>query len=314
MPDIPASLRELWDASGPVLRHRLLRDVVGHDESYVETMSMGLDLLRLPDVRQILESQVNGAWGDFRTTEIAAHRLCELGLESHRALEQLRELVLQPTLFKEDLIWEFEQAGLDAEGNKHARRIIRDKSVHLVCRMLRDEDELMRTFLEQILAEWERYLSAAAKDEYVPYPTADGYAAVCRYPWDDDSFPRIADVVKRMTLHVEATPPPSTFPRLLAPFLFRLFDKWQYIEQPPRMLYDLELTARLGVARDLDFSAWMLEEMEARQDADGFFRFPDAGEIQSSWYFPLEKENPDEFHLEYTFRAELIFKLLAYDL
>ncbi len=103
-------------------------------------------------------------------------------------------------------------------------------------------------------------------------------------------------------------------PPRLAPYVFRLHDKWQYLAQPPRLLYDLELAASLGVARDLNSTSWMLEELEARQDADGFFRFPDADAIQPSWYFPIEKSDPESFHIEYTFRAELIFKLLAYDL
>ena len=312
--DIPPSLRALYAASGPILRYRILRDIVGHDESYIETANMGMDVAKLPHVREILDAQANGMWGDFRTTELAALRLCEYGLESHRVMDSLREQVLLPTLLRDDLIWEFEQAGPDAEGKHHARRIIRDKALHLLVRTQRTEDPVARTVLEQLLAEWELFLAASANDARRPCPTAEGYAAVCRYPWDDDEFPRVRDLVKRMTGHVEVNSPSPDFPKPLVPYLYQLLDKWQYLEQPSRSLYELELTANLGVARDLDFSSWMLEELEARQDADGFFRFPDAGEIQSSWYFPLEKESSDELYVEYTFRAELIFKLLAYDL
>ncbi len=317
--DIPPSLRELYELSGPILRYRILRDVIGHDESYVETMHMGMEVAKLPDVQQILAAQdAHGLWGDFRTSELAALRLCEFSLELHRAMDNFRELVLLPTLLNNDALWEFGKLELDEVGQKHARRIVRDKTLHLLCRSNRDEDPVARTYLELLLAEWEQYVAAGADPASIeaarlPIPTTDGYAAVCRYPWNDDDFPRVRDAVTRIVTYGVEHAPPEHFPQPLAPFLFRLADKWQYLEQPPRLLYELELAAQLGAARDLDYSAWMLEELEARQDADGFFRFPDAGDILASWHFPLEKTNPDEFYIEYSFRAELIFKLLAYD-
>ena len=307
--DIPPSLRELYELSGPILRYRILRDVIGHDESYIETMQMRMEIARLPDVQQILAAQdAHGLWGDFRTSELAALRLCEFGLEAHRAMDNFRELVLLPTLLNNDALGEFDKLELDEAGRKQARRIVRDKTLHLLCRSNRDEDPAVQTYLELLLAEWEQYLAGGAAA-----PTADGYAAVCRYPWSDDDFPRVCDIVTRMVTYSEEHAPPEDFPQPLAPFLWRLFDKWQYLEQPPRLLQELELAAHFGAARDLNHSAWMLEELEARQDADGFFRFPDAGDLLASWYFPLEKTDPDEFYIEYTFRAELIFKLLAYD-
>ncbi len=314
MSDLPPSLRALYEACGPILRYRILRDVVGHDESYIETANMQADVAKLPNVHRLIAAQQeNGLWGDFRTTEVAAHRLCEYGLESHRVIDDLRERILQPTLLKDDLIWEFEQAGLDDEGKRLARRVVRDKTLHLLCRTQREDDPLARTFLEHVLAEWELCLTGTGAARKA-HPTADGYAAVCRYPWDEDEFPRIESLVKRLIDHVEAQSPPERIPNLLMPYLLRVDDKWQYLAQPPRLLYELELAATLGMARDLDFGAWMLEELEARQDADGFFRFPEAGQIQSYWYFPVESDDPDEFYLEYTFRAELIFKRLEYDL
>lgn len=307
--DIPPSLRELYERSGPILRYRIVRDVIGRDESYVETTHMGMEVAKLPDVQQILAAQdAHGLWGDFRTSELAALRLCECGLESHRAMDNFRELVLLPTLLNNDALWEFAKLELDDAGRKQARRIVRDKTLHLLCRSNREEDPAVRTYLELLLAEWEHYVAGGDAP-----PTTDGYAAVCRYPWNDDEFPRVHDAVARIVTYSENHAPPEHFPKPLAPFLFRLLDKWQYLEQPPRLLQDLELAAQLGEARDLDYSAWMLEELEARQDADGFFRFPDAGDILASWYFPLEKTDPDEFYVEYSFRAELIFKLLAYD-
>ena len=157
-------------------------------------------------------------------------------------------------------------------------------------------------------------MAETGKDVKNLAPTTEGYAAVCRYPWSDDEFPRVCDLVKRLVMYagdhelrLPEMPPP------LAANIFHLLDKWQYLAQPPRLFYELELAATLGVARDLNVTSWMLEELEARQDADGFFRFPDAGEIHPTWYFPIEKFTPEEFHIEFTFRGELIFKLLAYD-
>jgi hypothetical protein len=317
--EIPPSLRELYEASGPILRYRIQRDVIGRDESYIATSEMGMAVAKLPAVQQILAAQdASGWWGDFRTSEVAALRLCEWGLESHRALENFCEQVLLPTLLKDDVLWEFGELELDAAGRTQARRIVRDKTLNLLCRARREDDPMVRTHLEFVLAEWEHYTAQAgtkAKETTpLPLPTADGYAAVCRYPWSDDEFPRVRDAVERLAQFSEKQPTPAHVPRALAPFLFQLLDKWQYLEQPPRLLYELELAAELGAARDLDYSAWMLDELEARQDADGFFRFPDAGDIVASWYFPLEKENPGEFYIEFTFRAELIFKRLAYDI
>ena len=317
--DLPPSLRALYDACGPILRYRILRDVLGEDESYVRTAHAGLEVLKLPEVQQLLAAQQeNGLWTDFRTSEIAALRLCEFGLESQESLERLREQVLLPTLLDNHALWEYSQSPLDEAGKRVARRILRDKALHLLCRIQRREDPVIRTQLEVILVEWEHYLAHSVSNGKtqtlsLPAPTADSYAAVCRYPWSDDEFLRVHELVTRLVKHAEANVTQTAL-QPLAVLLFRLDDKWQYLAQPPRLLHDLELAATLGVARDLDFAEWMLEELEARQDADGFFRFPDAGEIQSSWYFPLEKTNPDEFYVECTFRAELIFKLLAFDI
>jgi len=320
--DLPPSLRELYDGCGPVLRFRILRDIAGQDESYVETANMAMELLNHPNAQPILRAQQpNGLWGDFLTTEVAVLHLCELGLARCHAVERVREQVLEPTLTKADVIWEFEKAGFDAEGKKLARRIVRDKTLHMLCRTNPEEDPVVRTFLEQLLVEWELYLDAAETVKNVKdlaplsAPTTEGYAAVCRYPWSDDEFPRVCDLVKRLVTYSEDhNLRQPEMPQPLAANIFHLFDKWEYLAQPPRLFYDLELAASLGVARDLSVTSWMLEELEARQDADGFFRFPDADEVHPSWYFPVEKFTPDEFHIEYTFRAELIFKLLAYDI
>jgi len=320
--DIPASLHGLFSWCGPVLRYRILRDLVGHDESYVETAGLGMELLKHPDVEPILRAQLpNGSWGDFLTTEVAVLHLCEMGLRQCQAVERAREKVLEPTLAKADAIWEFEQAGLDADGKRLARQIVRDKTLHMLCRLNPEEDPVVRTFLEQILVEWELYLNVAERGKDVqelaplPPPTSEGYAAVCLYPWTDDEFPRVRDLVTRLVRYAEDHEiRRAEIPKPLSTSVFHLFDKWQYLAQPPRLFYELELAATLGVARDLFSTVWMLEELEARQDADGFFRFPDAGEVHPSWYFPIEKFTPEEFHIEYTFRADLILKLLAYDL
>jgi len=257
-----------------------------------------------------LQAQMpSGWWGDFLTTEVAVLHLCEMGLAGCRAVERTREAVLEPTLVNPGAIWEFERADLDSDGKRLARRIVRDKTLHMLCRSSRDENPAVRTFLEQIFVEWNAYLTSG-----MPLPTADGYAAVCLYAWNDDEFPRVREMVTQLVSHHEqgASGEADVSP-MLAPFLYRLLDKWQYLAEPPRLLYELELASALGVTRDLAACNWMLEELEMRQDADGFFRFPDASEFLPSWYFPIEKHTPAEYEVEYTFRAELIFKLLAYD-
>ena len=52
-----------------------------------------------------------------------------------------------------------------------------------------------------------------------------------------------------------------------------------------------------------------------RQDADGVLRFEaaSAGPADLGWYFPLEARHREDYSIEYTFRALLIFKLLGYD-
>ncbi len=101
---------------------------------------------------------------------------------------------------------------------------------------------------------------------------------------------------------------------LFAPYLFRLHEKWDYLARPHVMLHDLELAARLGIVREIPATVWMLEELEAHQDADGIFRFDAEGEVKADWYFPLEAHSPEVYPLEWSFRAALIFKLLEYDI
>jgi len=311
-------LRALYDAAGPVIRFRILRDVLGRDESFIETAHLGLDVRSLPEAEAIIAAQeIDGSWGgalyetrgESITTEIAVLRLCELGLEQCESLRQCVEKAFLPTLLREDILWEYE-----ARAEKTAaRRLVRDKALRLITRCTRDADDVLKPLLESVLVEWDHSLSE--KHGAVLPPTADSWAAVCHFPWSDDDFSRVRVLARRLAKRAEVEMDHTVHaPDFFALHAFRLCDKWEYLARPPLLFHELELAARLGVAADLPHTRWLLEELEARQDADGFFRFDLEVPIEPSWYFPLEKTRPEEFHIEWSFRAAHIFTLLGYDM
>jgi hypothetical protein len=328
--DIPPGLQEIFEAAGPVIRFRLVRDVLGHDESWIQTAHLGLELPRLPEVETLLAAQeLDGSWGGAMcrtedsalSTEYAVLRLCELGLESCAAVETCLVKALLPTLANPELIWEFASLAADEATRSAARHIVRDKALHLICRATREHDALLKPFLETLLVEWEYFLSHTGKKTSskspveIPPPTAGGYAAVCWYPWSDDDFERVRAIVKRLIIHAEeALDDPRPASPLYAGLAFALRDRVEYWARPDLLLHDLELSARFGATRDHAVSRWLLDELEARQDADGRFRFDAPEPFESWWYFPLEKSATDDYSVEWSFRAELIFRLLQFDL
>jgi hypothetical protein len=318
--DLPPLLHRLYEAAGPVIRYRLLRDVAGHDDSFIQTAHHGRDLLGLPEAQSLIAAQeMDGSWGGVLcepssesrglSTEFAFLRLCELGLEGCDAVRTCIEKALLPSLFSPDLTWEL-RAHSEAERDS-ARRVVRDEALHLICRATREFDMDLRPFLEIVLAEWKRFAGQAE----APPPTRSSYAAVCWYPWDDDDFPRVRAIVKELFTKLERTMdrPPKLTP-LLARHALRLKNKWEYLAAPADFLQELELAARLGTARDAPVTRWLLDELEARQDADGWFRFEDSTNLERSWYFPIETDDPPRFEIEWTFRGLLIYALLQYDL
>ena len=321
-PDIPPAYRALYDAAGPVVRYRIMRDVLGRDESYLHTADLARDAARLPEARAILAAQeLDGSWSGLLcavenrlATEAALLRLCELGLEAHDAAHACIEKSLMPTLLNGQILWETE-GWVSSESDRHlARRVVRDKTLRLIARATRALDDVLKPALESLLAEWDFFLSSPRERKLLP-PTADGYAAVCWFPWSDDDSPRVHARIARLFEHAErAIEQPPDVPVWFAPRVFQLADKWDYLARPPRLFHELELAARLGIARDLPVTRWLIEELEMRQDADGFCRFESTEILDNSWYFPLDRDTERDPAIEGTFRAALIFKLLEYDL
>jgi hypothetical protein len=317
--DIPPAYRELYNASGPALRFRIVRDLIGRDESFIATMHLGLDVTRIPEVQALVHGQqLDGSWNGILcgteginttlSTRTAFLRLCELGQERCSAVEKCIDTALLPTLFDRQIVWEF-QPDDDA-----ARQIVRDICLHLICRATREHDDAIKPVLEMVLTEWDHFLRHSGHGHDLLPPSSDGYAAVCWYPWNDDDFDRVQKIVKRMLMRAEEDMDhPPKCPEIYRPHRFQLSDKWEYLARPQDLFYDLELAARFGLARELPFSRWLLEEVEMRQDADGWFRFEIEGDIEANWYFPLEKTDIRELEAEWTFRGMLIFKLLEFD-
>lgn len=314
-PDIPPAYRALYDAAGTVVRYRLVRDVFGRDESYLHTADLALDAARLPEAKAILSAQQpDGSWNGLLATETAVLRLCELGLEAHDAVKLANEKSLLPALLDNHALGEFSALVSTDNEKLLARRVVRDKTLRLIARATRTLDELLKPPLELLLAEWELFLSSSRGGDSPP-PTADGWAAVCCFPWSDDDFPRVRKLAARFFERTESLmgkPPPV--PEWFAPHAFRLCDKWEYLASPPLFFHELELAARLGVAGDLPVTRWLLEELEMRQDADGFCRFESTESLENSWYYPLDRDTARDPSIEWTFRAALIFKLLEFDL
>jgi hypothetical protein len=316
---LPAFVRDLYDAAGPIIRYRIQRDVLGRDLSHIAVAHMAKDVAALTYVKEFLnEQQSNGLWGTFLRTFEIFQRLCEVGLEAHDALTLCRDEILFPTLLRDDVLWEFEGIAHNEDEQRAARQVVRDMTLHMLCRSRREPDLLIKSYLERIMAEWGFYMSTGPHREWSgePLPTIYAWPAVACYPWADDELERVSTVLKKLDAFIEQKQPapPENAPELLAAVSLRDADKETYLSQPWQLFYSLEMAARLGVVRDLPWAEWMLSEMEAREDSDGFFRFDSAPPVEPMYFFPIEETDPARFEIEYSFHAHYIYKLLEYDL
>lgn len=317
---IPVFVRDLYEAAGPIIRYRIQRDVLGRDLSHIAVAQMAQDVAKLPAAQNILAEQMPiGQWRNFVQTFEAMQRLCEFGLEEHDAVTRCREEILYPTLLRDDVLWEFESIVANDAERSAARQVVRDMTLHLLCRSRREPDLLIKSYLERVIAEWGFYIASGPYQAWpmIPVPTMYALPALACYPWADDELDRIRDLLARLDEFIERKQPkpPEGTPELLAAVALRDVEKESFLAQPWQMLYSLEMAARLGMLRDLPWARWMLDEIELRQDGDGFFRFESAAALDEPLYFfPIEETDPDRYEIEYTFRAHYIYKLLEYDL
>jgi hypothetical protein len=322
--DIPPGLKTLFDASGPIMQYRILRDLLDHDDSWIHTLKRGLELNRLPAIAELMNARGNnGSWNglliglnenEFRkSTAFSMLRLCEWTREEHPIIPQTIEKVLLPTLTRDDFLWEFAAVARTENEKLTARHLVRDTILFLMCRSLQTKNDLIRLQLEIVLTEWELFV---AKHDLRRAPTLFGYAAVCWYPWDDDEFLRVRELAVKLFDALEGSIDKKIeFPPWLEPHCLKLYPKESFLAHPARLFYHLELSARLGITSDLPVTKWLLEELQFRQDADGIVRF-EHNELPPEsleYYFPLEAASVEDYPVEYTFRADLIFKLLGYD-
>jgi hypothetical protein len=316
---IPAFVRDLYERAGLILRYRIQRDVLGRDLSHIAVAQMAKDVAALPQVQERLSTRrQNGLWGSFLETFDAVQWLCECGLEEHDAVTRCRDEILLPTLLREDALWEFEALARSDTDRRAARQAVRDMTLHLLCRSRREEDLLLKSHLERVLAEWGLYLSTGSHRKWngAAIPTIYAWPAVACYPWSDEEFERVRDVTLKLDAFIEKKQPapPEGTPEVLAAIALRDVDKEIYLSQPWQLFHSLEMAARLGMVRDLPWAGWMLNEMEAHEDSDGFFRFDSGPPDDPLYFFPIEETDPARYEIEYTFHAHHIYKLLAYDL
>jgi hypothetical protein len=296
----------LYDSAGPFLKLRIARDLADRDESFLDTADFIRANLKRDEPRAIVMAQKpDGSWGDLVSTELFMLRLCELGLESADAIEFCLEKALLPSLGGKGFV-----AGARSAEQK---QLTRDMCLRMITRARRHADELVKIVLEQVLTEWE----FGATHGHAPHPpTLPAYAALCSYPWEDDDVERVSRIVTAMIKRAEESDELAAS-AMIEPYRFRVRDKEHYLAHPEQLLYELECSARLGIINECNSTRWMFEELEIRQDSDGFTRFDnDFISRETSplpWYYPIEAATPETRHIEWTFRAGLVFKLVEFD-
>jgi len=324
---LPPAFEALFAAAGPVLRYRIMRDLARRDDTFIETLPLRQEVEKLPVVQNIVAQQrSDGSWGNLAAsdaggldTEQAVLTLCELGLANHGALERCATQSLLPRLTAER----------DAITNPDKSRTLCDKLLRLLMRAGFGSKPEVRESMTELIAGWNDFLRRAEDeslfaerngslvvDRDVRLPTIEAYDAVCSYQWPDEDEEEIRAAVTGLFAWAEDKGWPDRFSEEAAykGRLFRILSKEEYLARPERMLYELELSARLGFTREIAATRWMLDELEIRQDADGFFRFAAAERSSLPWYFPLEEARAPLGHtVEWTFRGLLIFALLEYD-
>lgn len=308
---LPPAFEPLFSAVGPVLRYRILRDLARRDDSYLDTLSYRQQVEKLPIVRAILaEQRTDGSWGDMHDTEQSVLHLCELGLADHEAVKRCAETYL--------LTW------LSDENNLcHADKALRDKYLRLLVRAGLSNRPHVQQAMMDVITEWSDFLHRAGDSEIliepgenIPLPTNDAYDAVCFHQWEEEIGERIIEIVTELFAWAERNNRPGKPVEgdLHRNRLFGLLSKDEYLARPEQMLYELELSARLGITHHTTATRWMLEELEIRQDSDGFFRFKEPESSSITWYFPLDEAKLQSGDiLDWTFRGLLIFSLLEYN-
>jgi len=296
IPDLPPSFQDLFKSSGPILRYRILRDVLDRDESWIETSNAQAAVLKHPRVLDLASQQLeNGSFGD-RLSQTAATVLwlCEAGAESHDAVKRALDYVVLPTLAQVDATWEF----LPAQ-----RALVRDVCLHILARAARGKHELLEAYLELVKLEWQLWFT----DKKSAPPTAPAYAAMVW--WQPNAAKTLDKRALLAKLLNEAECQPEIL--LVENTRFTVPDKGVYLAEPVRMFYDLEHGARAGVVGEVAHLKWLYEELEVQQDADGLWYFDtEDTPAHLAWYCPIE-ENSDPREL--TVRALMIYKLLNYD-
>ncbi len=271
-----------------------MRELAGQDESHFETLDLRRDVLQSDEAQKIIAAQLpDGTWGrSLSKTEFAILRLCEFGLERTRPVDECVQKALMPSLGAPtpNKMWE-------------GGRATRDELLHVIGRATSETNDLVTVVLETVLTEWELFLSAP--DSKKEWPTFAAYAALCSHRWDDEEYERVSGIVLKVLKHLEDNEPREVN-------AFRIHDKAFYLSHPEQLLYELELSARLGLTHSCNATRWMFEEIESRQDADGWVRF-EGGRNESvlPWYFPLA--DPARPEVDWTFRSALVFKLLEFD-
>lgn len=319
---IPTGLNHLFKGAGPILRYRLLRDVLEHDESWKDAAASEEQVLKCEHVQKLASQQEpSGAFSGHLlvplrdpekwTTEQAILHLCECGAENHPVVKTAIERVMLPTLAQEEVTWEVAIGARNEEGRKEARRLVRDCCLHLLARSTRGKHLMLEAFIELLVMEWEVWLH----DDSQPAPTESAYAALCLYLASGETKARIQSLLKRALDKLEAEagdlPLGAT---LLKTRLLRVPPKPEYLAKPARLLYDLELGARAGVVGELPHLTWLYDELELAQDSDGIFRFPQSEfDPDLKWYLPLEATDSASLEFDHTLRAQIIFNVLNYD-
>ena len=306
--ELAPAYRALYDKAGSVLQYRILRDLAHQDDTYIDALLLRQHIEKLPQVRVILSRQQrDGSWGNLDATEEAILHLCELGLSDCEAVRKGTQDFLFRRLFhREDF-----------------SRGVRDRVLRLLARTGFSAVPEVQREMQSVLSDWNDFLvrveshkSGGKLDKDAVLPTWDAFEAICFHPWPDAEGEKVADAVIRVFAWAQENDWPENFiPRAYSKQrLFSLRRKEEYLAQPERMLYELELSARFGVTARMAATRWMLEELEAHQDADGFFRFDSPKSSSLSWYFPIEEPDVSNGHTtDWTFRGMLIFGALEFD-
>jgi hypothetical protein len=292
--ELAPAYRALFEKAGPVLRYRILRDVAHQDETYIDTLVLRQEIAKLPQVREMLSrQQSDGSWGDMDSTEEAVLKLCEYGLNDCDAVRKC--------------------------GEDYLLQRLSNRVLHLLVRAGFSAQPEVHQAMLHVLNDWKDFLERTDTDggnDSDVLPTWDVFDAMCYHMWSEEESETVADVVTRLFAWAQDNDKMEMLSKGedVEQRLFIIHRKEEYLAQPERMLYELELSARLGITGRTAVTRWMLEELEAHQDADGFFRFHSPATSSLPWYFPLDEPDASgDYTTDWTFRGMLIFGALEFD-